>query len=106
MLQGASLETEASAPTKLSVNSSDHSGRSRNGLLHAPSMSSFCFLCLVSLESRDGSPSVRLRSLLLRVLTEHGVESSRIESCDTDVEDVLEEELEGLVDKPGATIST
>ena len=67
MLQGASLETEASSPTKLPLNSSDHSGRSRNGLPGAVSMSSFFFLFLVSVESRKWSPSARLRLLLLRV---------------------------------------
>ena len=44
--------------------------------------------------------SARLRVLRLRV------ESSSIESCDTDVEDVLVDELEGPVDKPGITTGT
>ena len=64
-------------------------------------MSSFLFLFVVSLESRNWSPSAGLRLLLLRVVAEHGVESSRIESCDTDVEDVLVDELKGPVDKLG-----
>ena len=84
MLAGASLETEASSHTKLSVNSSDHSGRSRNGLLRAVALSSF-FLSVVCLESRSTSPS-GLRFLLLHVFAGYGVESSRIESCGTDVE--------------------
>ena len=46
-----------------------------------------------------------LRVLLLRVVAVLGVESSQIESCETDVEDVLVE-LEGPVDKPGTTIGT
>ena len=44
MLPGASLETEASTPTKLSANSSDHSGRSRTGLPRAVALSSVLFL--------------------------------------------------------------
>ena len=35
-----------------------------------------------------------------------GVESSRTESCGTDVEEELVNELEGLVDKTGTTKST
>ena len=74
MLAGASLDAEASSPTELSVNSSDHSGRSRNGLLRAVALSSFFFLFFVSVESCKRSPSARLRSLLLRVVAGHGVE--------------------------------
>ena len=74
MLTGASLDAEASS-TKFSVNSSNHFGRS----------------C-------DWSPSARLRVLRLRVVAGLGVESSTIESCDTDVEKVLVVELEGPVD--------
>ena len=44
--------------------------------------------------------------LLLHVFAGHGVESFRIESCGTDVEGVLVDELEGPVDKPGTTIRT
>ena len=93
MLAGPSLETEASAPTQLSVNSSDHSGRSRNGLLRAVALSSFLFWFLVSVESCKKSP---MRSLLLRVVAGHGVESSVVKSCGTDVQNVLE----GPVDNP------
>ena len=105
MLAGASLGAEASSSTKLSTKSSDHSGRSRNGLPCTLSMSSFCLF--VFLNCRNWSPSARLRFLLRRVFAEHGVESSRIESCGTDVEDVLVDELESPVDKPGdKTIGT
>ena len=41
----------------------------------------------------------RLHVLLLRVVAWFGVESSSTESCDTDVEDVLVDELEGPVDQ-------
>ena len=51
-------------------------------------MSSFLFLFLVSVESCYRSPRARLRVLRLRVAAGHGVESYRIESCGTDVEDV------------------
>ena len=68
-------------------------------------MSSFFFiLFVVSLETRHWSPSARLRFLLLRVVAGLGVEASRIESCGTDVVDVLADELEGRVDRPRTTI--
>ena len=76
MLAGASLETEASSSNQLSAKSSNHSGRSRKGL-----------------------PRARLRVLQLRVVA-GGVESSRVESCDTDVEDVLVDEPESPFEKP------
>ena len=44
MLLGASLKAEASSSSKISMHSSNHSSRSRNGLPRAPSMSSFWFL--------------------------------------------------------------
>ena len=60
-------------------------------------MSGFC--------SKSSWPS--LRSRLLRVFAGSGVEFSRIESCDTDVEDHLSVlELEDPVDKPAAKIGT
>ena len=43
----------------------------------------------VSVESRNLSPSARLRVLLLRVVAGLGVESSVVESNGADVEDVL-----------------
>ena len=71
MLEGASLEAEASSSTKLSVTSSKHFGL-----------------------------------LLLRVVAGLGVESSRTESCGTDVEDVLVHDVESQVDKPRTTTGT
>ena len=90
MLAGASLEAEASSSTKKSVIFSSHSGRSRNGLPRAPSMSSFslCFWFLSNLAT----------CLPVLVAAALGVESSRIESCGTDVEDVRVDGLEGPVD--------
>ena len=52
------------------------------------------------MESCKWSSSARLRSLLLRVVAGHGVESSTIKSCGTDVQDVLVDKLEGPVDNP------
>ena len=60
---------------------------------------------MVSVDSRNLFPSARMRELLLRVVAGLG-ESSSIESCDTDVEDVLVDGLEGRVDKPVSTIGT
>ena len=94
MHAGASLEAEASSSTTFSVNSSNRSGRSRNGLLHAPSMSSF-FWFLWNLAT--GPQSARLGLLLLRVIAGLGVESSRSESCDTDVEDGTRRRVERSV---------
>ena len=93
MLAGASLGAEASSSSSLSVNEFP-----RNGLFRAH--------LLVSFESRNRSPSARLRSLLLRVFAGHASESSRIESCGTDVADVLADDPEGPVDKPRTTIRT
>ena len=64
------------------------------------------FFFLVSFGSGKWSSSAQRRLLLLRVFAGAGAESSRIESCDTDVEDVLVVELEDPVDKPGTTRST
>ena len=58
------------------------------------------------MESGNRSPSARLRLLWLRVVAGLGVQSSSIESSDTDVEDALVDELEGPFDKPGTTINT
>ena len=102
MLAQASLDAEASSSTKFSVNSSNHSGRSCDGLPSAVPMS-FFFLFLVSCNM---SPRVRLRVLRRRVVAGLGVESSVVESCGTDVEDVLVVELGGPFDNPGKTMGT
>ena len=60
----------------------------------------------VSFGSGNWSSSAQRRLLLLRVFAGAGVESSRIESCDTDFQDVVVAELEDPVDKPGTTIGT
>ena len=61
---------------------------------------------LFFVESCNTSLRARLRVLSLRVFVGLGVEVSSIESSRTAVEDVLAEELEDLVDKPGTTIGT
>ena len=42
----------------------------------------------------------------LHAFAGHGVESTRIESCGADIEDVLVDELEGPIDNPGSTTGT
>ena len=59
------------------------------------------------MESFNSSPRARMRALRLRVVAGlGGVESFPIESCDTDVEGVLVDELEGPVDNPRTTMGT
>ena len=53
-LAGASLWAETLSSTRLSVNSSNHSGRSRNGFLRTVSLSPFLFVFSVSAGSCDG----------------------------------------------------
>ena len=69
-------------------------------------MSSILLLFLVSVETCNKSPRARLRELRLRVVTGPGAESSSIESCDTDVEDVPTDELEDPIDNPRTTLDT
>ena len=106
MLAGASLEAEASSSTMFSVNSSNNFNRSCNGASRAASVSSFLFLFSVSVESCNKSPRAQLRRLRLRVVAGLGVEPSVVESCGTDVENVLVVEVGGLVDNPGTTMGT
>ena len=49
----------------------------------------FVFVFFVSVESRSWSPRARLRVLRPRVVAGRGVESSPVEFCDNDVDDVL-----------------
>ena len=103
----ASLDTEASSSTKFSGNSSNHSGRSRNGSRRVLSLSPFLFLFLVSFGSRNESPSARRCLRPLGVFAGTGEESSCIGSCDTAVEAVLSAgELGDPVDELGATMGT
>ena len=69
----------------------------------ALSMSSL-LLFSVSVESCSWSSRARLRVLRLRVVAGPGVESASSESCDTDVEDVLVDELGGPAGNPGTMI--
>ena len=78
------------------VKSSNHSSRSCDAS-PCSIVVFFCFLFSVSVESRNWFLPW-LRVLRLRVVAGLGEESSRIESCGTHVEDVLVDELGGLVD--------
>ena len=86
------------------MNSSNHSGRSRNRSLRAGSVSSFLSVFSVSVGSRDKSPRVWPLVLSLRVVVGRNVVT--IESCGNDAGDVCAVELEELVDKPGTTIGS
>ena len=79
MLAGASLDAEEASSTKISVNSSNHSGRSWDRFPSAGSMSRFLFVFSVSVESYNKSHRARLRVLRLRVVAGLGVESSVVE---------------------------
>ena len=103
MLAGASLDANTPSSSKSSVNSSNHSGISRNRSPWTGTVSSFFS---VSVESCNWFSNARLRVLRLRVDAGLGVESSAIESCDADVEDVVVHEVDGSVDNPGTTRST
>ena len=98
MLASVSLEAEASSSIV-----SDFLQPWQMQVHRAPSMSSCSFLFSVLWKLALGA---RLRVLRHRVVAGLGAESSSIESCDTDVKDVLVDELEGLVDKPGTTMGT
>ena len=102
MLAGASLDAEAFSSTEFSENSSNHPGRSCDQLPNAASMSSlfFCFrFCGISQLVSQCSTGLRGDAGL-------GVESSAVETCDIDVENVLVDELGGPVGNPGTTMGT
>ena len=88
---GASRCSWTLPSTRFSVNSSNHPGRSRNGSLRTTSLS---FL-------RDESPHSYSQHL-----SDAGCCAGITNSCDEDVGDVGEDELEELVDRPRTTIGT
>ena len=100
---GASRCSGTLSSTRFSVNSSEHSGRSRNGFLRTPSLS-FLFWFSVSTGPRDASP--RTPSLILSLLVDAGCCVGITASCGTDVGDAGEAELEVPVDRPRTTIGT
>ena len=71
-LAGASQCSGTLSSTRFSVNSSNHSGRSRNGFLRTPSLSSFLFGFLISAGARDGSPRTLSMPLVLSLLVDAG----------------------------------
>ena len=86
-----------------SWNSVNHSGRSRNGSSRRSSLT--CLIGFsVSSGPRDEFP--RTPSLILSLLVDAGCCVGITASCDDDVGDVGEDELEELVDRPGTTIGT
>ena len=98
-LAGASLCSGTLSSTRLSVNSSNHSGRSRNGFPRTFSLSPFFFVLFFGFcwFMATGLHAVLLELSLL-------VDAWCSASCNTDVGDVGVAELEELVDKPGTTI--
>ena len=56
--------------------------------------------------SRDGSPRTLSKPLILSLLVDAGCCVGVTASCDADVGEVSEAELEEPVDKPGTTIGT
>ena len=99
-LDAASSSTKFSVNQRIPVNiAADHA----TGSPSSASMFSFSVFS-VSVESCNRSLRARLRVLRLRMVAVLRVESSAIESCDTDVEDVLVDELGCPVDNPGTTM--
>ena len=89
--------------TRLSLNSSSHSGISCDEFPRASSLSSFLFWFPVSAGPCDEFP--RTSPLTLSLLVDAGYSVGVTVSCDEDVE-VGEDELEELVDRPRTTICT
>ena len=87
------------------MNSSDNSGKSRNGFPRTLSLS-FEFGLSVSTGQRDGSPRTLSMPLVLSLLVDAGCCVGITASCDKDVGDVGAAELEEPVDRPGTTIGT
>ena len=106
LLVGASPDPHASSSTEISANCSNHSGRCDRLFAVLYRCPHFYVLFCFSMEPCIWSPTARLRSLLLRVVAGHGVESDVVNSCGADLLDVLVNELADLVDKPWATKAT
>ena len=90
MLEGASLEAEASSSAELSVNSSKPF-QHITWLLRPETTSSFYFCFWLVWNLATGLPNSNSRSLLDLEWNQ----SSRIESFDTNVEGVFVDELQG-----------
>ena len=87
--------------TKFSLNSCSQSGNSCNGLLCISSPFSFLFLLLVSEGLCSGV--LRKSALVLPLVSIAGFSVPITESCDEDVEEVCEGDVEQLINKPGTT---
>ena len=104
MLAGVSLDADPPSSARFSTKFSNHSGRSCNRFPSIRLMPLFSsFDCS---ELRNSSPNSPLRAPRRRIVAGLDVESSVVESCDTDVGDVLVVKLEEPVDKSGTTIGT
>ena len=86
MFAAVSLGANTPPSSRFSVNSSNHSGKSRNQFPDAGVMSLFLFVFWVSVGSRDQFPQMLVSSL--RVVAGLDDISSDV-SCGNDVEDVL-----------------
>ena len=97
--------SEADSREELSVNSSNHSARSRNnGCRRTVSSPSSLLMFLVCAGSRDGL--ARTVVLVLSLLVNAGCNVGITAFCGTDVGDVGVAELEEPVNKPRTTIGT
>ena len=90
--------------TKMCLNSCNQSGRSCDEFLRTSSLSSFLFGFSVSAGPCDEFP--RTSSLILSPLVDAGCSVGVTVSCDEDVGEVGEDELEELVDRQGTTNGT
>ena len=102
---GASRCSGTLSSTRVSVNSSNLSGRSRNGFAHTVPLS-FLFRLWFSSGSRYGSLRTLSLLLVLSLLVAAGCCVRATASCSNDVGDVRAAEPEEPVDKPGTTIGT
>ena len=96
-LAGASPWAGPLSSTRFSVNSLNHSGRSRNGFHRTVSLSPILFVFSVSAGSCDGL--LRTVQLVLSLLVDAGCCAGITASCGKDVGDAGVAELEELVDK-------
>ena len=105
-LAGASLSSGKLSSTRCSVDSSNHSRRSRNGSPRAFSLSLFLFCFWFYSGSRDGSLRTLSMPFVLSLLVDAGCCAGTTPSCDNHVGDVGVAELEEPVDKPETTVGT
>ena len=90
--------------TRFSLKSCSHSGGSCDSSLRNSSSSSFLFVFSFSADPRDGIP--RNSSLTISLLSFAGFSVLITVSCDEDVDEAGEDEVEELVDRPRTTNGT